>query len=220
MSVMFLPLRLIPVPVQCVVVATVLNLVLQRDDELREQAYDLDGRVFRIHVTDTGALIYLLFRGGQALVHPKHEGEIDVRINAETDGFSRMIFAHEDPDELVFRQLLRISGDSESMLRFKKLMQTADVSWERELQAAFGNFFGRRVAAAAKLAMRTEEKLRQGVHDVLQQQLNDMEAPGEQRLQCWQAGVEQLQYQLSRLEQRATRLEHQLHLGSTHGHTE
>ncbi len=211
MNIMFLPLRLIPVPVQCVVVATVLNLVLQRDAALREQAYDLDGRVFRIHVSDTGALFFLVFLGGVAKVHSHHEGNIDVRITAETAGFARMVFAHEDPDALVFRQLLRISGDSEAMLRFKKLMQTADVNWEHELEMAFGHFFGRRVAKAATLAIETEEKLRQGLHDVLQQGLHGLNVPDEQAMQRWQAGVEHLQHRIHRLEQRMTQTEHRLH---------
>ncbi|MDQ6975461.1 MAG: SCP2 sterol-binding domain-containing protein [Mariprofundaceae bacterium] len=211
MSIMFLPLRLIPVPMQCVVVSTVLNLVLQRDASLREQAYDLDSRVFRIHVSDTGALFFLVFRDGRVCAHPRHEGDVDVRISAETSGFARMVFAHEDPDELVFRQVLCISGDSESMLRFKKLMQTADVSWEHELELAFGNFFGRRVAKAATLAIQTEEKLRQGVHDVLQQGLHELHIPDEQSMQRWQAGVEHLQHRIHRLEQRISQAEHRLH---------
>jgi predicted lipid carrier protein YhbT len=211
MNVMFLPLRLIPIPVQCVVAATVLNLGLQREPELQEQAYDLDGHVFRIHVRDTGALYFLSFKGGQAQVHPRHDGDIHVRISAEISGFARMIFNHEDPDDLVFRQLLTISGDSESMLRFKKLMQHADVQWEQELERAFGNFFGRRVAKAARAAIETEEKIRNNIHNTLQQGLHDLDTPGEQRVQQWQAGVEHLQHRLQRLEQRVVRNEHQAH---------
>lgn len=211
MNVMFLPLRLIPVPVQCVVAATVLNLGLQREPELLEQAYDLDGHVFRIHVRDTGALFFLTFKGGRAQIHPRHDGEVHVRISAETSGFARMIFNHEDPDELVFRQLLTISGSSESMLRFKKLMQHADVQWEQELESAFGNFFGRRVAKAARTAIETEEKIRHNIHDTLQQGLRDLNTPDEQRVQQWQAGVEHLQHRLQRLEQRVVRNEHQVH---------
>ncbi|MDQ6979032.1 MAG: SCP2 sterol-binding domain-containing protein [Mariprofundaceae bacterium] len=207
---MFLPLRLIPIPVQCVVAATVLNLGLQREPELLEQAYDLDGHIFRIHVRDTGALFFLSFQGGQAQVHPRYDGAVNVRISAETSGFARMIFNHEDPDELVFRQLLTLSGDSESMLRFKKLMQHADVQWEQELERAFGNFFGRRVAKAARAAIEAEEKIRLNIYDTLQQGLRAIDTPDEQRVQQWQAGVEHLQHRLSRLEQQVVRDEHQV----------
>ncbi len=207
MSVLFLPLRLIPQSVQCVIISTVLNLVLLRDDKLRALAYDLENRVFRVHVRDQGFLFYLLFHDGQVQTHPSHDGDADVRITAETAAFARMIFDHEDPDDLVFRQLLRISGDSESMLRFKKIMQAADVNWETELQSAFGHFFGRRIAQAAKKLMDTEEKLRQNIHHSLQQQLSDINIPDQQRLQQWQAGVEHLQHRQQRLEQRIRRLE-------------
>lgn len=210
MSVMFLPLRLIPVPVQCVVMGTVLDLVFARDEKLKPYVADLDGRVFRIHVTDTDAVMFLGFSAGRVWVHASHEGEVDVRLAGTTAGFARMCFAHEDPDELVFQQVLKLSGDSEAMLRFKKLFAAADLDWERELRANFGDFFGSRVARAAHGLVATEQKLAEGSQQLIRDRLKEMQLPDGERLQEWQAGVEHLAHQISRTKGRVTRLEHRL----------
>ena len=210
MSVMFLPLRLIPVPVQCVVMTTVLELVFARDDSLKSCLDDLEGRVFRIHVRDTNSIMFLGFSRGKAWVHSSYDGTVDVRMNATTAGFARMCFGHEDPDELVFQQVLKLSGDSDAMLRFKKLFAAADLDWERELRAAFGDFFGARVARAAHALVAAEQKLSSSARQAISGSLRNMEVPDADRLQAWQAGVEHLAHQISRSKGRITRLEHRL----------
>ena len=210
MSVMFLPLRLIPVPVQCVVMTTVLGLVFSRDESLKSHLVELEGRVFRIHVSDTHAIMFLGFKRGKAWVHSSYQGDVDVRLNATTAGFARMCFGHEDPDDLVFQQVLKLSGDSEVMLRFKKLFAAADLDWERELRSSFGDFFGTRVARAAHALVATEKKLAKGSKQMVSNSLRDIDVPDSACLQDWQAGVEHLAHQISRYKGRLTRLEHKL----------
>jgi len=209
-SVMFLPLRLIPVPVQCVVMTTVLELVFSRDNALKDLLNDLDGRVFRIHVLDTNAIMFLGVSHGKVWVHSSFQGQVDVRMSATTAGFARMCFGHEDPDDLVFQQVLKLSGDSDAMLRFKKLFAAADLDWERELRASFGDFFGSRVARAAHALVAAEQKLAASSHQMVSHRLRDMEVPDGERLQAWMAGVEHLSHQISRCKARVTRVEHRL----------
>jgi len=210
MSVMFLPLKLIPVQVQCVIMTTVLDLVFARDASLKPALQDLNDRVFRIHITDSNAVMFLGFTRNRAWVHSLHQGPVDVRLSGSTAGFARMCFGHEDPDELVFEQALKLSGDSDAMLRFKRLFAAADLDWERELRASFGDFFGSRVAKAAHALVEAEKKLAAASKEAVSQQLRDIELPDNDRLQQWQAGVEQLSHQSSRVKGRVTRLEHRL----------
>jgi ubiquinone biosynthesis protein UbiJ len=210
MSVMFLPLRLIPVPVQCVILTTVLELFFARDDSLKPLLGDLEGKVFRIHTSDTGVIIFLGFSAAKPWVHPVYEGDIDVRIKATTAGFARMCFAREDPDDLEFQQVLTLSGDSETILRFKKLLTAADLDWERELRSAFGDFFGSRVARAAHALLAAEQKLADSSRQAVTNRLRDMDIPDGKRLLDWQAGVEDVSHQISRLKGRVTRSEHKL----------
>jgi predicted lipid carrier protein YhbT len=205
---MFLPLRLIPVPVQCVVLSTVLELFFSRDKLLIPLLEALNGKVFRIHVRDTNAVIFLGFKQGKPWVHPNHQGEVDVKLDATTAAFARLCFAHEDPDELVFEQVLKLSGDSEAMLRFKKLLAAADLDWERELRSAFGDFFGQRVASAAHALVAAEKKVAVGAQQLLEEKFKSMEIPDGERTQAWQAGVEDLHRKISRLKGRVTKAEH------------
>jgi len=213
MSLMFLPLRLIPSAVQAVVLGTVLDMFFTRPKMAEQLSGELDameGRIYRIHVRDTGQDFYLGFKAGRPWVHTAGDDEPHVHIDATTGGFARLCFAHEDPDELVFRQVLKLSGDSEAMLRFKKLLAAADIDWERELRNSFGEFFGARVAQAAKALIVLENKASAGMHEAVGGCLKDMALPGEARLNDWQAGVEDAARRLSRLKGRLTRLEHKL----------
>ena len=215
MSLMFLPLRLIPGAVQAVVLGTVLDMFFSRsdgspDDKLAKHLDALDGRVYLIHVRDTGMDFYMGFRAGRPWVHTSSQQEPDVRIDATTGGFARLCFAHEEPDDLVFQQVLKLSGDSEAMLLFKKLLAEADIDWERELRNNFGEFFGSRVAQAAKALIALENKASAAVHEAMTEGLKDMGVPDEARLIEWQAGVEDATRRLSRLKGKITRLEHRL----------
>jgi ubiquinone biosynthesis protein UbiJ len=207
---MFLPLRLIPVPVQCVVLSTVLDLFFARDKSLAPALDGLTGRVFRIHVRDTGAVFFMGFKRGHVWVHPNHDGDVSVEIDATTAAFARLCFAHEDPDELVFEQVLKLSGDSEAMLRFKKLLAQADLDWERELRDAFGDFFGSRVASAAHALVAAEKKVTANAQKLLGEKLSGMEMPDAERTQAWQAGVEDLHRKIGRVKARVTRIEHRI----------
>ncbi len=210
MSVMFLPLRLIPVPVQCVVLATVFDLVLRRRPDLLPHLEELDGRVLRLKVTDVGSVMFLVFEGGRIAVHPVVEASPDVRIEGTAAGFARLTFGGEDPDDLVMARALKLSGDSDAMLRFKKLFAALDLDWERELRAAFGDFFGARVAKAARALVAAEERLEQGAKEAVRAGLKSLDVPDGARLEQWQAGVEHLRHRISRLKGRVTRLEHRL----------
>ncbi|MDX8390585.1 MAG: SCP2 sterol-binding domain-containing protein [Mariprofundaceae bacterium] len=207
MSVMFLPLRLIPVPIQCVVLSTVLEMFFARDTSLLPQLEALHDKVFRIDVKDHKTTFWLGFTHGKPWIHSSHDGDVDVTIEASTTGFARLCFAKEDPDDLVFQQVLKLSGDSEAMLRFKALLTASNLDWELELRSAFGEAFGTRVAKAAHAMVAAESKLGEASRGVAQGYLQDIELPDGERLQQWQAGVEALSRKLSQLKGRVTRIE-------------
>ena len=81
----------------------------------------------------------------------------------------------------------------------KKLFAAADLDWERELRAAFGDFFGSRVARAAHALVAAEQKVADGSRQAVSQRLREMNLPDGERLQTWQAGVEHLSLRVRRL---------------------
>lgn len=208
MSVMFLPLRLIPVPVQCVVLGSVLQLFFKDNTQLEDILDRLEGRVFRVFIKDTGAVLFIGFKRGSAWVHPSSEKQADVKIESTTAGFARLSFAKEDPDTLVFQKVLKLSGDSESMLLFQKLLETLDLDWELELRRTFGDFFGRKVAKAAYALVEAEKKLGETSSQWVDSALKNMETPSAERLQLWQAGVESVSRKVNKLQRQLSKLEH------------
>ncbi len=208
MSVMFLPLRLIPVPVQCVVLGSVLQLFFKDNTQLEDILDRLEGRVFRVFIKDTGAVLFIGFKRGSAWVHPSSEQQADVKIESTTAGFARLSFAKEDPDTLVFQKVLKLSGDSESMLLFQKLLETLDLDWELELRRTFGDFFGRKVAKAAYALVAAEKKLGETSSQWVDSALKNMETPSAERLQLWQAGVESVSRKVNKLQRQLSKLEH------------
>jgi len=207
MSVMFLPLRLIPVPVICVVLGSVLQLFFKDNKKLETTLDALEGKVLRIFIQDTGIVFFMGFKAGSVWVHPLSTQRVDVKIESTTVGFARLAFAKEDPDALVFQKVLKLSGDSETMLLFQKLLAELDLDWELELRQAFGDFFGRKVAKAAYALVETEKKLRESSTQFIDDALKGMDTPSKERLQLWQAGVESVDRKVNKLQRQLDKLE-------------
>jgi len=208
MSVMFLPLKLIPVPLQCVVLGSVLQVFFKDNEALAVVLDDLEGKVFRVFIKDTGAVLFIGFKAGSAWVHPSSEQRPDVKIESTVTGFARLSFAKEDPDALVMQKVLKLSGDSQAMLLFQKLLHELDLDWELELRRTFGDFFGRKVAKAAYGLIDAEKKLREQSTKLIDQALRGMDTPSAENLQLWQAGVESISRKVNKLQRQLDKLEH------------
>ncbi|MDQ6989842.1 MAG: SCP2 sterol-binding domain-containing protein [Mariprofundaceae bacterium] len=207
MSVMFLPLRLIPVPLQCVVLASVLQLFFSGNDKFTDTLEAMEGKVFRVYIKDTGAVLFIGFKHGSVWVHPSSEQRPDVKIESTTAGFARLCFAKEDPDALVFQKVLKLSGDSESMLRFQKLLAELDLDWELELRRTFGDFFGQKVAKAAYALVAAEQNVRQTSTQLVDDCLRNINTPSAERLQLWQAGVESASRKVAKMQRHLDKVE-------------
>jgi len=210
MSVMFLPLRLIPVPVQCVVLASVLQLFFRDQPRFEPILDELEGKVFRVLIRDTGVILFIGFQSGSVWVHPSATQRPDVAIESTLTGFARLGFAGENPDDLVMQKVLKLSGDSQAMLLFQKLLQELDLDWEQELKKAFGDFFGSKVAKAAHGLIAAEKKLHAQSERMVDDMLRGMEVPDEARMQLWQAGVESVSRKVGKAQRRLDKLEHRL----------
>ncbi|MDQ6951828.1 MAG: SCP2 sterol-binding domain-containing protein [Mariprofundales bacterium] len=207
---MFLPLRLIPVPVQCVVLTTVFDLYLRGHPDFQPHLEALEGRCCRIYVRDSGVVLFLRISHQGIKAKPEYRGPVDVKVEATMTGFARLCFGGEDADDLVFKQVLKLSGDSETMLRFKKMLTAAELDWEQELRHAFGDFFGDKVMRFARGLIAAEQQVTEQSRQLVNNGLRQLGTPDEDRVQTWQAGVEFVARKLPALQGRITKLEHRV----------
>jgi len=207
---MFLPIRLIPISVQCIVLNTALDLFLSNAKDLEGTLDALDGSVIQINVSDIQQVFFLGFEQHNIWVHPKHHQNADVILESSTTGFARLCFNGEDADELVLQKVMRLSGDSHIMLQFKKLFEQMDMDWDVTLQHAFGYRFGKRVSSAAKKLIELDQQCQVGGHAWAQRQLLRQGVPNEQRFEACLAGVEELQRQSQQLNKRMQRAQRYL----------
>ena len=207
---MFLPIRLIPMPVQCIVINTALELLLTRSNVLTETLSSLGGTVIEVRVSDVNEVFFLGFKQHKAWVHPSYDGDVDVVLEATTTGFARLCFIGEDADELVLKKALKLSGDSHVMLQFKALFEKIDMDWDDSLSNAFGYRFAKRVRLAAQALIEKDRKCQSQLKMWTQQKLLEQGTPNRQRFEAWMAGVEELQRQNQQLSKRVQRAQRQL----------
>ncbi|MDX8393999.1 MAG: SCP2 sterol-binding domain-containing protein [Mariprofundales bacterium] len=219
MSIMFLPLQLVPHPARCVVLATVLNMYFMRQQtkqpELVTLLDELANCMLRIHITDANSTLFIGFSNGRVWVHPSSNQEADVCMQADTATFVRLCFAKEDPDALILQGVLQLSGDSAGMLRCKHLLIAADLDWEQELRSAFGEFFGAQVAEAAKKLLSVQQNMQ--THFTQQQQqitqkmssqcLSKLDIPNIKAIEHLENETQELAKILKNLQQRVHKLD-------------
>jgi len=202
---MFLPIRLIPISVQCIVLNTALDMLLSRSNDVNDALDALDGSVIKVHVSDISQVFFLGFKQHNVWVHPTHEQTVDVVLESSSTGFARLCFNAEDADELVLQKVMTLSGDSHTMLQFKKLFEKMDMDWDATLKNAFGYRFGKRVSRAAKKLIALDLSCQKSANHWTQQQLLQAGVPDQQRFEAWLAGVEALQRQSQQLNKRLKR---------------
>ncbi|MDQ6962129.1 MAG: SCP2 sterol-binding domain-containing protein [Mariprofundaceae bacterium] len=207
---MFLPIRLIPLSVQCIVLNTALDLLLTRSNVLGDTLSALDGVVIEVKVSDVNEVFFLGFKQQKAWVHPTHDSHVDVTLEANTTGFARLCFNGEDADELVLQKVLKLSGDSHAMLQFKALFEKMDMNWFDSLKHAFGYRFAKRVRLAAYGLIEKDQQCQQQLKTWVQQKLLQQGTPNHQHFEAWVAGIEELERQKQQLTKRVQRAQRQL----------
>jgi len=95
------------------------------DETLRE----LEGRRFRVTVTDTGAVADFCYRDGAFRPLFGSAGTPDLMFTAPAYAYLQMVSRQEDPDTLFFKRTLMIEGDTELGLRVKNMLDALE--WPR-----------------------------------------------------------------------------------------
>jgi O2-independent ubiquinone biosynthesis accessory factor UbiT len=97
-------------------------LKLLPEEELRQ----LEGKLFRIRVIDTGGEASYTYRDGMFRAVLRPEREPDLAFAAKLSAFLQLLARQEDPDTLFFRRELEITGDTELGLLVKNMLDAVD----------------------------------------------------------------------------------------------
>lgn len=119
-----IPGRVIPYPVQKQVLSLVLNQAFREPLQHGELDF-LDGARVRINVTDLN-IDWLISVGSESFTPIDRELTEDVRISGESPDFILLATRHADPDTLFFQRRIRIEGDTELGLGVKNTMDSMD----------------------------------------------------------------------------------------------
>lgn len=123
-SVIGIPGRFIPYPVQKQVLSLVLNQAFREPLHHGELDF-LEGAKVRIRVTDLN-IDWLISVESESFTPIERELDDDVRISGESPDFILLATRQADPDTLFFQRRIRIEGDTELGLGVKNTMDSMD----------------------------------------------------------------------------------------------
>ena len=123
-TVIGIPGRFIPYPVQKQVLSLVLNQAFREPLQHGELDF-LEGARVRIKVTDL-CIDWLICVGGEKFTPIERTSKEDVCISGEGSDFVLLATRQIDPDTLFFQRRIRIEGDTELGLGIKNTMDSMD----------------------------------------------------------------------------------------------
>ncbi|MBF0261716.1 MAG: SCP2 sterol-binding domain-containing protein [Magnetococcales bacterium] len=205
-SLFAMPLQLLPKPVTAVTLSIVLNLFFKRYPELKERLTELSGKIFEFHVEDQSQSFFMeVTDSGDVRIHTYADSLPHVVMSGKTGAFLSLLFSTTDPDSLFFSRQLQLSGETDTGLRFKNILDNVEIDWEKELTVLFG-IQGAKVLM--DLARRAEKQMEAGkIHaeSNLEAWINRQNAPRAAQLQALKNQSEAMTKELDRLEGRIAR---------------
>lgn len=93
----------------------------------------IEGKRFRVTVTDTGMVADFTCRGGAFRPLFAAPGTPDLQFTAPLSAFLQLVSRQEDPDTLFFKRTLSVEGDTELGLLVKNMLDALEwpqLSWQ------------------------------------------------------------------------------------------
>ncbi|MBF0296029.1 MAG: SCP2 sterol-binding domain-containing protein [Magnetococcales bacterium] len=205
-SLFAMPFKWIPGPVTAVSLGIVMNLFFQRYPELRERLKELSGKVFEFHIEDFSQSLFMEVDDmGQVLIHTYSDALPHVVMAGTGGAFLSLLFATTDPDSLFFSRQLKLSGETDTGLRFKNILDNVEIDWEKELSVLVGEAAAKGLMMMAHQARQLGTQGKSRLETEMEQWLNGQEIPRRKNLEELRRKAETLNKHLERLEGRMTR---------------
>lgn len=203
-----LPLRLMPQPLTAVSLGVVLNLFFKRHPELRERMQELGGKIFHFHVEDLLQDFYMrVEETGEVLIHTYSDQDPHVMMAGDSTAFLALLLQMEDPDSLFFSRRLKLSGETDTGLRFKNILDNVELDWRDELASVIGQPSANLAASVGDKLMQAVEFGKAQTNNTFEDFLDRENAPRVGELADFKEAVEELTQRAERLDKAVARLQ-------------
>nr|CRH07352.1 putative lipid carrier protein-like protein [Candidatus Magnetococcus massalia] len=205
------PLALLPQPVTAVGLGVTLNLFFKRYPELKERLSELGGKLFHFEVEDLDQSFYMVVeQDGHVRIHTYSDDPINVTMSGNSQAFIQLLFNVKDPDSLFFARKLKMSGETETGLHFKNILDNVEIDWERELSFVMGDM-GARMANRVGTRLRDfMQDQRDGLEESTDEWLDSQEMPRRNDIDNLSDATEALVESVEKVERRIHRMENRL----------
>ncbi|MBF0455364.1 MAG: SCP2 sterol-binding domain-containing protein [Magnetococcales bacterium] len=201
------PIKLIPQPATAVTLSVVLNLFFKRYPDLKEQLSGLSGKIFEFDVVDMDDSYYMMVDDqGSVTIHTYCDNIPHVTMRGSTNAFLSLLFQTTDPDSLFFSRALDLSGETDTGLHFKNILNNVDINWEQELATLMGSGAARTLMGMARQVKGVGEQGREKVESEIENWMEEQNLPLKEKFESFQSQVEALQRQVDQVEKSLSRI--------------
>ncbi|MBF0109768.1 MAG: SCP2 sterol-binding domain-containing protein [Magnetococcales bacterium] len=207
MSLLSAPLKIIPQPVTAVSLGIVLNLFFTRYPELKKRLGELDGKIFQFEIEDMAESLFMnVDEKGELRIHTYCDTIPHVTMSGNAAAFLSLLFHTSDPDSLFFSRQLKLSGETDTGLRFKNLLDNVEIDWERELAVLVGRRGAKTLMDLARKSRQAGLQGKERVESEVESWLLGQGFPSRNQLQEFAKEVDVLNERFEKLEKSVTRL--------------
>ncbi|MBF0153874.1 MAG: SCP2 sterol-binding domain-containing protein [Magnetococcales bacterium] len=209
------PLQLLPASATAIGLGITINLFFLRYPDLQERLRQLEGKIFRFDVEDLQQEFFMeVAIDGRVSIHTYADEDPHVTMVGSSKAFLSLLFNTADPDSLFFSRALKMSGETDTGLHFKNILDNVDIDWEKELAAFVTTPVAQALSRLARQAREKSNQARDSMGNLVEQWMEDHHVPRQKDLTSFQDDVASLVKEVDGLDKRLTRLNHRLALRS------
>jgi O2-independent ubiquinone biosynthesis accessory factor UbiT len=202
-----IPLKLMPQPATAVSLSIVLNIFFSRYPDLKKQLSELSGKIFEFGVDDLDESFYMMVDDqGGVTIHTYCDNIPNVTMSGTSSAFLSLLFQTADPDSLFFSRALDLSGETDTGLHFKNILNNVDIDWERELATLFSAPVARTLMSLARQVEGIGGQGKEKVESEIEDWMEEHNLPLKAKFETFQSHLEALQEQTDRLEKSISRV--------------
>lgn len=194
------PLQLLPTPLTATTLGVILNIFFRRYPELGERLAEMNGKLLEFDVEDLGQRFFMTVDGAEVRVHTYSDLGPDVTMAGNANAFLALLFQTEDPDSLFFSRELKLSGETDTGLRFKNLLANVEIDWERELTSALGWPLAKLLLASSGYFQNVWRSGKTGMSQTANEWMADETTPRQSELEAFRTELAELTKATDQLE--------------------